>query len=288
MKSIPLYSIDKFIKQSRKRPYEIEIFDKNRDFKVSYPHRHDFYEVLFITRGSGSHSIDLKTYEVKAGSIFFLSPGQIHSLSLSNNIKGYIFLFTSEFYLLNKADKNKLFELPFFYSISNENPPLYLKEKEDIAFLKNLFGQASMENSRNMEDSPELIRSMLDIILIICKRLYPENSKDIKLNKGKLLVKRYKQTIEEKYQSNLSIKEYASLLSVTPSHLNETVKNLTGLTATDLLNDKIVLEIKRMLLHSELTISEIAYSLNFSDQSYFSKYFKAQTGFSPGEFRKIP
>jgi AraC family transcriptional activator of pobA len=286
LRSIPLYSIDRFIKQPQKRLYEIEVFDKHRDFKVTYPHRHDFYEILFITQGSGIHHIDFKDYVIKVNSLFFLSPGQIHSLSLSDDIRGYIFLFTSEFYLLNKNDQNKLLELPFFYSISNENPPLYLDNKEEAGFLMDLFRQASQENALNKEESPELIRSFLDIILLKCKRLYPLGSREVKMNKGKLLAKKFKQLIEEKYQENISIRDYASLLSVTPNHLNETVKNVTGLTATHLLSDKIIMEIKRMLIHTELSVSEIAIDFNFSDQSYFSKYFRTRTGMSPGEFRK--
>jgi AraC family transcriptional regulator, transcriptional activator of pobA len=284
-KSIPIYSIDRFKKKSgHPEQYEIEVFDKNRDFKVTYPHRHDFYEVLFITQGNGKHTIDFHEYKIRPNTIFFLSPGQIHELELSEDIKGYIFLFTSEFYLLNKQDKNHLLELPFFYSISNENPPLYLEKSGDYDLLVDLFKQACDENNKNLDDSPELINSILDIILIICKRLYPKKTEE-KKRKGYLLVKKFKQLIEEKYHENISVKEYAALLSVTANHLSETVKSITGKTSTDLINTKMILEIKRMLTHTELTVSEISYRMNFTDQSYFSKYFKNVTGVSPNEFR---
>lgn len=284
-KSIPLYSIDRFQKKAdHQKHYEIEVFDKNRDFQVTYPHRHDFYEILLLTQGSGKHTIDFEQHEVQPYSVFFLSPGQIHSLELSQDIKGYIFLFTSEFYLLNKQDKNKLLELPFFYNISNRSYPLYLNE-QDAELLTDLFRQACMENTKDLPDSQDLIRSFLDIILILCKRLYPEKQ-DEKMKKGNLLVKKFKQLIEEKYYENKSVKEYAELLSVTANHLSETVKNLTGRTPTDLINDKLILEIKRMLMHTDLTVSEIAFHLNFTDQSYFSRYFRKNTGVTPNEFRK--
>jgi AraC family transcriptional regulator, transcriptional activator of pobA len=284
-KSIPLYSIDRFKKKDgRHHQYEIEIFDKNRDFKVTYPHRHDFYEILFLTKGIGKHTIDFKQYEIRPNSIFFLSPGQIHSLELSDDIYGYIFLFTSEFYHLNKQDKNKLLEFSFFYNISSENPPLYLNGPKDVQLLADLFSQACNENKNDFIDSPDLISSFLDIILLKCQRLYPANPKE-KANKGRLMVKKFKQLIEEKYMDNHSVKHYAGLLSITQNHLSETVKDITGRTPLDLINEKMVLEIKRMLLHSELNISEIAYHLNFEDQSYFSKYFKKNTGLTPNEFR---
>jgi len=284
-KSIPVYSIDKFRRSGHGKQYEIEVFDKNRDFKVTYPHRHDFYEILFLTQGNGTHTIDASEYTIKQNCVFFLSPGQIHSLHLSDDIKGYIFLFTSEFYLLNKQDKNHLLELPFFYSLSNENPPLYLTEDKDITLITNLFVQACEENDQSLADSDDMIRSLLDIILITCKRLYPLKQEESK-GKGRLMVKRFKQLIEENYHKNLSVKDYASLLAVTPNHLSETVKALTGRTSSDLISDKMVLEIKRMLLHTDLTVSEIAYQLNFADQSYFTKYFKGHTGITPNDLRK--
>ena len=101
----------------------------------------------------------------------------------------------------------------------------------------------------------------------------------------KWLVKKFKQLIEEHYKENLSVKDFAGKLSITPSHLNETVKHIIGRTASDLIDEKMIIEIKKLLLHTDLTASEIAFALNFSDQSYFSKFFKKHTGLSPGEFR---
>lgn len=286
MKQVPIYGIDKFNrKQEVGIQYQIEVFDKDRDFKVSYPHRHDdFYEILFITQGTGIYTIDFQQYEIKANTVFFLSPGQIHELQLSDDIQGFIFLFSSAFYHVNKTDLYKLFELPFFYTLGKETPPLFLEHAAQRTLLAEFFEKAISENEQDLAEKDDAIRAFLDLILIHCKRLYPEFL-DEKMSKGKLLVKRLKQLIEEKCQENFSVKEYAELLNVTPSYLSETVKSLTGRTSSDLINDRMILEIKRMLVHSELTVSEIAFQLHFADQSYFSKYFKKLTQLSPLEFR---
>ena len=110
-------------------------------------------------------------------------------------------------------------------------------------------------------------------------------NQDEKLNKSRILVKRFKQLIEIHGHENLAVKEYAFQLGVSPNHLSETVKLTTGRTSTDLINDRMIMEIKELLIHTSLTVSEIAYKLNFSDQSYFSKYFKKLTDKSPIEFR---
>ncbi|HSZ24745.1 MAG TPA: AraC family transcriptional regulator [Cytophagaceae bacterium] len=285
-KSVPLYGIEIFSKSSfGKKQYQVEIFDSNRHFEVHYPHRHDFFEILFLTNGSGTHTIDFQDYEIKPNSIFFLSPGQIHSISLSKDIYGYIFLFSSEFFLMNKADRNKIFEFPFFYTISNENPPLELKEEKDSSFLKELFLKGCNESADHLLESDEVIHSILDLILAYCKRLYPSTTIHPGMQKGKLMVKKFKQLIEDQYKENFSVKDFAEKLMVTPNHLNETVKNIMGRTASDLIDEKMIIEIKKLLLHTDLTASEVAYRLNFSDQSYFSKFFKKKTGFSPSEFR---
>ncbi len=284
---IPVYSIDRFNNKSEKTiQFQIEHYDINRNFKVSYPHRHDdFYEILFLTQGEGIHTIDFQNYPVKPNTIFFLSPGQIHELYLSEDVKGYIFLFTSSFYHFNKTDPYKLFELPFFYNLNQETPPIYLENETEKQVITELFKNAIYENQQNLTDSEEAIRALLDLILIQCKRIYPLSKIEEKANKGKILVKRFKQLIEEKSQENLSVKDYASLLAITPNYLSETVKSVTGRTSTDLINDRMIMEIKRFLTHTDLGISEIAYQLNFSDQSYFSKYFKKLTNQSPLEFR---
>lgn len=284
---IPIYSIDTFSKKpNQETVYHVEIFNKDRNFNVSYPHRHDdFYELLFITEGTGTYTIDLQEYAIKPNTIFFLSPGQIHEIEFSEDIQGFIFLFSSTFYLSNKTDPYKLFEFPFFYSLQYNNPPLYLSEKDSIGELTLLFKKTLVEVQSNAIDSEEAIHALLDLILIYCKRLYPQPA-GIKLKKGHILIKRFKQLIEEKCTENIGVKEYAEMLQVSANHLSETVKEYTGRTSTDFINDRMILEIKRLLTHTELTVQEIAFQLNFSDQSYFSKYFKKTCGLTPSAFRK--
>lgn len=288
MKEIPIYTIKNFAQKSNTTIlYQVEPFDKSRNFKVTYPHRHDnFFEILFLTNGKGSHTIDFQQYEVKPYSVFFLSPGQIHELNLSPDVQGYIFLFTSDFYHFNKTETNKLFELPYFFHETLASPPLYLENNLEITELEYWFKKATLENNSSELDKNEVVRAYLDLILVFCKRKYIQPfGMDEKLQKGKLLVKKFKQLIEQHCSENFSIKEYADLLFVTPSHLSEIVKAITGRTSTDLINDRMVLEIKRLLKYSDLTITEISYKLNFSDQSYFAKYVKKLTGFSPKELR---
>lgn len=283
-RNIPVYSLNKFSRNSNEPlAYQIEVFDANRHFKVQYPHRHDFYEVLFLNRGSGFHIIDNNKYNIQPPCIFFMSPGQAHKLELSRDIGGYILLFTHEYYLINQKNKNRLLEFPFFFSVNQENPPLLLSSESDVNFIESLFKRGIREFGST---SAEFVRSVLDLILLTADRLYPDALKTGMKVKGHILVKKFFQYIEENYQRNLRINEYADMLHISPNHLTQITKEITGKTSVALLRQKVIVEVKRLLVHTNLTISEIAELMHFPDQSYFSKYFKKSTGESPKDFRR--
>ena len=283
---LPVYSLQNFsAPETGNRPFQIEVFDANRHFAVKYPHRHDFFEILFIRKGSGFHVIDNNKYEIKPPCVFFMSPGQAHKLELSNDIDGFIYIFTSDFYLLQQVNPNRLLEFPFFFTLEQTNPPLVLSQPEDVRFIETLFEKGMAELSKKENFSIDLTRALLDLILVYLATLYPTNIPSHQHSRGNIIVKRFYQLVEENYQKNISINDYAAELAITPNHLSQIIKSLTGKTASDILQSKQILEIKRLLIHTTLGVSEIAHQLNFADQSYFTKFFKRNTGITPLHFR---
>ena len=283
---LPVYSLQNFSSPERKsEQFQVEVFDANRHFSVTYPHRHDFFEVLFLLKGSGVHVIDGNRYEIKPPCVFFMSPGQAHKLELSNDIEGFIFIFTSDFYLLNRGNQDRLIEFPFFYTIHQDNPPLLLEKESDVGFLETLFKQGIAEIKNAMESTPDMLRSILDLILTTCASRYEMHDELLQKGKGQILVKKFFHLIEEHNQKNLLLSDYAQMIGVTPNHLTQIVKVLTGKTSSQIIKAKQLLEIKRLLAHTSLTVSEIANRLNFEDQSYFTKFFKRETGLTPVQYR---
>lgn len=284
--NIPIYSLNSFSNAKHlSRQFQVEIFDANRHFKVSYPHRHDFFEVLFLTKGSGYHVIDSSKYKIEPPTVFFMSPGQAHKLEFSSDIEGFIFIFTPEFYLINKTNNNRLLEFPFFFTINQDNPPLVLEQNDKAQFITQLFTQAINEVAKADDLNMELLRALLDTLLNFCATLYKSEAYELSTGKGHLLVKRFFQLVEENYQNNLSVNEYAEKLNITSNHLTQTIRQLTGRTSNDILQAKQILEIKRLLVHTSLTVTQISDQLNFTDQSYFTKFFKKNTGITPHKFR---
>jgi len=283
---IPVYSLHNFSSQGRiSQQFQVEVFDANRHFSVKYPHRHDFFEVLYLSKGSGFHVIDGNKYKIQPPCVFFMSPGQAHKIEFSSDIEGYIFIFTSEFYLINETNQNRLIEFPFFFSIRQENRPMILESMEDILFLETLFKKGIAEIAKGENYSVELLRSLLDLILTSCAVLFKSDENLLTKGKGHIVVKRFFQLVEDHYHKNLQVNEYAGILAITPNHLTQTVNQLTGKTSSQIIKSKQVLEIKRLLVHTNLSVTEIAGRLNFQDQSYFTKFFKRETGVSPLQYR---
>lgn len=283
---LPVYSLSSFSSPERKsQQFQVEVFDAKRHFSVKYPHRHDFFEILFLKKGSGFHVIDANNYEIKPPCVFFMSPGQAHKFEFSNDIEGYIFIFTADFYLINKNNQNSLIEFPFFFTLQQDNPPLILSKKDDVHFLESLFVRAIAELKENRTGAIDVLRSALDLILTTCATNYGLVESMSGKGKGQILVKRFYSLVEDNHQKNLSISQYAEILAVSPNHLSQTLKKLTGRTAIQIIKSKQILEIKRLLVHTNMTVSEIATQFNFFDQSYFSKFFKRETGMLPLQYR---
>ncbi len=283
-KNIPVYGLDKFKdKIGGVSHYKVEVFDHNRHYNVEYPHRHDFfYEVLYIKNGSGTYHIDFQEFEIKAETLFFVSPGQVHEINYSEDIFGYIFLFTEEFLSIS-SDENYA---QLFDNIKTKSEALQFKTIAQQSQFELNFTQATENFDLADKFSEQVCRNILSSLLVSSIRASEvENPIFYQKGKGAEIVKKFKKLIEEKHSEYLSVRDYAALLAITPSHLNETVKQFTGLNANSLIDNKLLVEIKRLLAYTEKDITEIAYQLNFKDQSYFSRFFKSKTGFSPKEFR---
>ncbi|MEM7298055.1 MAG: AraC family transcriptional regulator [Bacteroidota bacterium] len=217
---------------------------------------------------------------------FFLSPGQAHKLELSKDIEGYIFLFTAEFYLLDKSNRNKLLEYPFFFNLQQENPPLKIHHQEDRQFLVSLFKKGSTEMTNGAQASDELAHALLELILCTCESLFPKELREGGKKSSHVLVKRFRELIEEKYHLNWRIRDYAQALAVSENHLTQLVKERTFKTSKELIRQKQIIEIKRLLKYSDLSVTEISNRLHFKDQSYFTKFFKGSAGITPLEYRE--
>jgi len=285
MKKYPVYSVQNFSCNDVHRDFYVNTFAehlKSHSF-VEEPHRHDSYLMVFFTNGSGLHEVDFDQFGIKRGSLFVLQPGQMHHWSLSEDIEGFVIIFSQELYNLYFGQK-KINEYNFYHSIHNR--PEMVFEENEIPNLLPYFDLLIQENNQNNKFQLDKMLNLLDCIHIEISRKYSEtyshqtHSYNIKINSFERLLEQYFRM--EKLPSF-----YAEKLNITLKHLNRICNEILQKTATEVITDRVILEIKRMLIDKQLSINEIAFAVGYEDYSYFSRFFKKQTGLSPTEFRNL-
>jgi AraC family transcriptional activator of pobA len=251
---------------------------------LMHAHRHSFFHLVFFTEGGGRHTIDFNHFNLFPNQIYFMVPGQVHAWNFEGNVDGFIVNFTKEFfqYFLNISDYITSF--PFFkgspkdsvLNLSQETGKLLIQKFTDIL-------DQSVQHKVYKYD---LIRvRLLEIFLLIAQN-NDQEKENSHTHMPNTLVQSYQDLIEKNYMNLRKPSEYARLLAVTPNHLNALTKEHLGMQAGEVIRDRIILEAKRLLINVDLSVSQIAYKLQFSDNSYFTKFFKKYVGINPEEFRK--
>lgn len=253
---------------------------------IEKPHRHDFYAAVLFTGGNGVHEIDFQKYDVSEGSLFFLSPGQIHSWELSEDIEGYIFFCSQEFYEMHYVNQ-KLRNFPFFGSVSF---PRKL-QLDTVELEKNisLFQKLGEEHQAKNMMKEGLILSLMSQIFINATQLFSKDFDTLASSAGLSYFKHYQDfenLVEQHFAEQKSITYYASLLGISSKHLNRIVQTVVQKTATDVITERVVLEAKRMLMYLDESLVEIAFRLGYEEYSYFVRVFRKNSGMTPTQFMR--
>lgn len=284
-KDIPVYNIDhlslfkqKDIQISRFAPY-LKVH-KN----LHLAHKHSFYHLILFTDGGGSHEIDFHKFPVRPYQIYFMIPGQVHSWSFEGPVDGYVINFSVPFFQSFLIKSDYMEQFPFFTGII-EDSVIDLPEVVHQQ-VKSLFDQLVNESELSQPYGFDMVKSLMLQLFYTIGRLSFEEHALKTTSHNYTLLRNFQKLIENNYDTIRLPKEYAELLYITPNHLNALCRNLLGMPAGEVIRNRIILEAKRQLVNLDLSISEIGYKLNFSDNSYFSKFFRKQAGLTPEEFRK--
>ena len=249
------------------------------------PHRHDFFEVIWLRSGEGQVKCDLRSYPVVPRTLFFTSPGQVHAWDFTREARGEIASFSEEFFAVNSDHPGLLGKMPFLYTGAID-PILHLDTREgrrmDETFRHLQTGAAEEAPGRD-----DLVRSYLTIILTLARQAFARRQLTASTSAPitDLLARRFRLALEEHFPRLLEVTEYAELLRVSRTHLTEHLKNELGRTASEIIHERVVLEAKRLLAHTSLPSAQIAYRLRFQDPSYFGRFFRRSTGLTPGDYR---
>lgn len=286
-KNLPVLSVKNFnsTEFSASPDFYVKTFQEHRKDHpfVMKPHRHDFYLIMFFTKGSGTHTIDFNSYKIAPSQVFFMSPGEMHSWTLSDDTDGFVLLFNDAFFKMIPQNRN-VNEFPFFTQ-QNKIQNGQLNEKQ-TKYFNNFFAEICKEGSGKTNRQSKILRSYLDILLLKFADIFDAKSGQ-KINSAATLIGRAEMLIETNYKNHFPVSVYAAELNISAVQLNTLVRTYLNKTIGELCHERLILESKRLLIYTDLTVSEICHELNFNDTSYFNKFFKKNVGKTPEQFRKL-
>lgn len=243
------------------------------------PHKHNFYMVFFVEKGSGIHHVDFTQYQVADNQIYFIRPGQVHNWALDINTAG--------FQLMLSPDVVTIFSnfAPFPFFDQNVASCLLVAHKEFELF-KNQLHEIELILSDNDLLTKEILLLRLHLLLKLLQKEYlkkfPEH---FTASKPEKVIKQFYTLIDHHFTQESSVNFYADKLNITPNYLNILSQKYVKKPAGEIIKERRILEAKRLLTSTDLSIKEIAYQLGFNDNTYFTKVFKKYTGKTPGDFK---
>lgn len=197
--------------------------------------------------------------------------------------KGFGILFKPEFINTDSHNPRFLKDFPFF---SHLNAPFISLANNEVELFQGILNKIQDEYKLNSNSSREIIKNYLNILILKANENYSQNAVSSKNSgRNREIFEKFSMLIQHHYLEWRTVREYADRLYITPKHLSETVKNVSGQTALSHIHEAQVNHAKALLLQTPKTISEIAYDLNFENPEYFSVFFKRLSGKSPSQYR---
>lgn len=260
----------------------VELKDIKKYLSKGALHSLTYFDITLITEGQGIFRIADKSYEVKEGDILFTLPSQLREWDTENIINGYALIFEENFLLSFFNDPNFLKNIAYFNTTEIHNLTL---SDEEFRQMRSLIENVKKEVDEYEEKDKHILRAILYQILKYLDRIFIQQNNCIGVKSQNRYIQRFIELVNLDYRQFHAVQHYAGKLCITPNYLNELVKKETGLTAKQIINNKLLSEIKVQLLYSQTSVAEIASLLNFENSSYFVRFFHKQSGLTPLQYR---
>jgi len=276
--------------------FQFEIFSlqnyiERRGEELMIPHTQDFYQIIWFKSASGLYTVDFNEYNVFENALFFIAKNQVHSFKSLNKCDGFVINFGDSFLVQKDKDvdfflKCNLFNNPY------QNPSCCIGSGWEYK-LDEYISQMRLELAEKKSyGREELLRLYLKAFLIQVQRRkhqlekldsgrnpFPDNEK------RNLLIK-FINAVEDNFNKNLTVSQYSALLNVSTRTLSNLTLQHLQKRPKQIIQERKILESKRLLIHSHISVKEIAYKIGIKDPEYFFRFFKKHTKISPNNFRK--
>lgn len=285
-KRIPTYALHALAKEEKTQPQDILLMNYQVESPeaLDVPHRTAYYGIGLCIRGEAKITANLENYTILPGSLIAMSPHVVKQwLSKTEDFETIAVLFTDSFFDPSGGDGART-EFQFFQSIAKNVFPLFGVQTQQIrASLEFIHGKYAAD----LKYKAEIVKKLIQALLFEVASLYEQYEVGFSAvqTRGQWLAAAFKDLVKLDFLKERTVGYYAEKLFITPRHLTETVREITGRTPGEWIAEAVILESKVLLKDADLTIAAIADQLSFPDASTFGKYFKNIVGLSPAQYR---
>ena len=261
-------------------------FDSSEAGEVNQAIYHSYIKIIFLKKGSNI-IIDFNNYRLGADALFFINVNQWYKLEIQERPgSGSLIYYNRDFYCVEIHDREVSCD-GILYNNVYEIPVVYLS-KEQSNTVQEILHEIKAEIRNDEPSMEEMLRILLKKLIIKATRIWKTkhgiNSAETKHEIE--FTRKFSQLVELHFKSKHTVADYAAILSVSPKNLLKRITQNGKVAPNDLIKQRIILEAKRLLAHTGLSVKEIGYDLGYDDPAYFVRFFTKQTSASPVEFRK--
>ncbi|BAX81099.1 AraC family transcriptional regulator [Labilibaculum antarcticum] len=269
---------------------EFEILDlqeilKSKGEMMTVAHRAQFYHILWIEKGEGTHFIDFKPINIEDNSIIFIPHNCVNRFDSKGTYQGKVILFTDSFFCKNKQDMQFLHSSMLFSDLYDIAKIKVNPQVSDVRVCRNMMETEYLRSPDS--EQYHILHNLLHVLLLHAERdMHKQGFEELKSSANLDYLILFKDILEENFRKEKSVKKYASELSISEKQLHKATTTLVDKTPKQIIDERILLEAKRLLVHANQSIKEVAYELGYEEPTNFIKYFRKHTNFTPSEFRE--
>ncbi|MCF0072185.1 AraC family transcriptional regulator [Dyadobacter sp. CY261] len=252
---------------------------------INGPDYKQYIKILYLPAGYKLR-VDFACYDTRQPTLFFISPNQYLEMEATGEESGYFIFYNRDFYCIQIHDQEVACDGLLFNNI--RNMPKVEASEDEINFLGCLFKEMIQEFQLNDSSLEEMVRTYLKQLLIRATRSWKRQHLDHAVTEQQSdleFFRKFTRLVEEHYKSKHTVADYADFLCMAPKTITHKFNRLRLPQPNEVIKNRIILEAKRLLVHTSLTAKEIAYDLGYNDPAYFSRQFQTKTGESPSSFR---
>jgi AraC family transcriptional activator of pobA len=248
-------------------------------------HQHTYYEIIWVETGHGVHTIDLTDYSYSGPCLFLLHPKNVHKIHKKTLSQGGVIKFNDRFFENDEPQSKFLLKFTVFNDV--DVFPVINLSTDEAKEIKSFFEILHSQGKTDQIFTSALILNLLKSLLL---KIYQIKKKNVPIqsisNFSFIQFQEFQALIEHNFKQQHRLTFYCEILKVSSKTLNEICKNISHKTSQGIVKDRLLLEAKRMLMYTHLSVKEIAFHLGFEDSAYFTRFFTTNIKLSPKAFKK--